>query len=474
MKIDPLAAHGGINPLLAADPRRRARWSEITDPADLRRSMNGVSRIDEDALNEKRLILEALLDNQLRASFSETRGARGSLFGASPEVASQLFESYAGELKRLDEADTMGYAADASALTNATAGTETFRWTTASLGVIRRMFPKLIAPDLVSVQPMSQPTGKAFYLYHEYADANAIGTLAQYDDTARYTDLGVNDATMGFDLWDDADMAKYAGRTAADNTDNGANIEGSTPRELKLRLNSTDISANSKKLASEWSVELEQDLQAYHGLSAQNEVLNALAGEMAREIDRDIINGLHTEVTGDNTPNTMLVNWAQNGGYTGGVPTETKAAEQTLYDALEDAAGLIEARAYVRPNWILTNVAGAKRLRKLNGFSAVAKGDGGMAVSSASRYLCTLQEGYWNIYVDPWYRSTDTYPTYLMGYKGSSFMEAGYVYAPYVPMYRTPLFETPKTFLKQSAVMSRYAKKMLQLRFYAAVQVTAS
>lgn len=464
------AQYRGINPLLALDEARRDRWSALTDPTELARQMHGVSRNDPETVDNKRLILEALLDNQLRAAAMGPTS--GSMFG-DHSAAGPLFENFA---KKLEEASTMGWNAAGTVPAEAAAGSESFRWTTASLGILRRSFPKLIAPDLVSVQPMSQPTGKAFYLYHKYAEA--LGTIATTDEVSRYFDFGDNSASPDFGtaLWDDSDMAKYSGRKAGSGTDDTANEEGSTPRQLTMALNSRDLTAKSRKLLTEFSVELEQDLRAYFGLSAESELMNAVSGELAREIDRDIINDLHTSVTSDNTPGTMIVTWRANGGYTGTLPTEIKAAQEGVYDSLEDAAALIETRAYVRPTWILTNVKGATMLRKLNSFEAVPGSDPSrMSANMGGRRIYgTLASGYWNIYVDPWYKASDTYPWFLMGYKGSSFMETGYVYAPYVPLYRTSMLEVPSTMLKSASLMSRYAKRMLQLRYYAAVQTIES
>jgi hypothetical protein len=77
----------------------------------------------------------------------------------------------------------------------------------------------------------------------------------------------------------------------------------------------------------------------------------------------------------------------------------------------------------------------------------------------------------WNVYCDPWFPYTNKM---LLGYKGTSWMEAGYVYSPYIPLYTTPVWTVPATFKTTRGIMSRYAKKAVVPELYSTVTITAS
>lgn len=445
----------GIAPPLYEVPQRRARWAHLLGEDKLRASMKGISRLDEDSLNQKRWIMECLLDNQLRCV---DQGDRGSVM--APEAAiGPLHESLLHEDSTMS---SMGWATAGTAPSNAKV------FTTQSLGMIRRVFPKLISSDLVSIQPLSQPTGKIFFIDFKFSHAASSGSLDAiaagdnvYDNTL--WDVGVMKDYSSFL----ADNASHASATSA--TAEAGGSGDAEAREMHLDISSVDIVCESKKLAADWTVEIEQDLRAYHGLNADEELMSATAAEITREIDQTMIQLLDTAAAG------QTVTWQYN-GYGGTLPSEQKAYAETLYDAIEDAAALIWKKRYRRPAWVVTNVAGAVRLRKLNGFRAAGDGQNADSLSvgmGARRIFGTIQEQY-VVYVDPWYRAADALPTYIVGYKGDSFMETGVVYAPYVPFMRTAPWTNPKTFKISRGLMSRFAKKRVIDDLYAKVTVVGT
>lgn len=445
----------GIAPPLYEVPERTARWAHLLNEERLQESMKGISKCDPQTLRQKRWMMECLLDNQLRCI------DRGDSSTMAPEhVVGDLHEAFLNEDATLS---SMGWLAPAN---NPPATAKIF--TTQSLGMIRRVFPKLISTDLVSVQPLSQPTGKIFFLDFKFAHAASSGSLDAiaagdnvYDNTQ--WDVGVMQDYSSYL----SDNASHASATSATFEAGGSGDVDA--REMKLDISSIDIVAESKKLAADWTVEIEQDLRAYHGLSADEELMNATASEITREIDKTMISLLDQAAAGQS------VSWAVL-GYSGTIPSEQKAWAETLYDAIEDAAALIWKKRYRRPSWVVTNVAGATRLRKLNGFRAASMGTDADSLTvgmGARRIFGTIQEQY-TVYVDPWYRVNDTYPSFIVGYKGDSFMETGVVYAPYVPFMRTPPWTNPKTFKISRGIMSRFAKKRVIDELYAKVTLTST
>ena len=428
----------GISHRMREDPVRRERWDFLTE--SILKDMRGISRIDEASVAEKRISLECLLDNQLRTL--DTGSDEPQIF--SQERVQDLYEAV------LNEDTTIGWD---GATTPATAKI----FTTNALGMVRRVFPRLIANDLVSVQPMTQPTSKVFFFDIQYDSDGAEGT----------TQIDAGDAVHDTSLWDFTAQREYADKLL---NDTSADIEGGTVREIRLDISSTDVRAKAKKLAHEHSVEAQQDLRSYHGLDADAELSSAVTDEVTREIDRELINFIASTAQ---TSGAGTVSWNKN-GYAGPLPSEQKAWDETLYDAIESAAALVEGKRYRRPNWILGNHNACARLRKLNGFTSRVAGNGTdqtieMGGSAGRRLFGSLQQQFY-IYCDPWF----TDDLLILGYKGENFMHAGIVYAPYIPFYRTPQFIDPLTMKMKRGIMSRYGKVAVVPQVFSRVLINAS
>jgi len=431
----------GCSPFPNAD--RQERWGFLTE--NLKEACTGVTRTDAAAVAEKQIIVENCLDQMLR--FHEIEGGDGTAMAHQDSVQG-LYEGLMGDLESsLTEDTTMGYTATGSTPSTAKV------FTTQSLGMVRRIFPRMIATDLISVQPISQPTGKVFYLDIEY-DANAGGNVDANDRV---------DDNSAWDYSGERDYASYTGNAGV-NT-NEAIVEGATAREINLDISSVDVTSITKKLAAEWSVEVQQDLRSYHGLDADGELSAATSGEITREIDRTLIEFIRTTARDSGAGVTY---WNKN-GYAGAVPSEQKAWDETLWDAIEDGAALIEGARYRRPTWLLCNHNTASRIRKLNGFQSNATGNDLQIQTGGRRLFGTLQNTFY-VYVDPWFDED----VIVLGYKGNAFFEAGIVYSPYIPFFRTPLFTNPVTFMNQRGIMSRFARTAVIGDMYARVVITST
>lgn len=447
MKLNIREHLQGAGCAMFEDPARRERWGFLTD--NLAESCRGYTRTDKDAVQSKRWMMEALLDNTLRTIGSNEDGPVVLDRSAIPIMMESVVE---GKPVEIDEATTMGWTSPSVVPSTAKI------FTTQALGMVRRVFPRMIATDLISVQPISQPTGKVFYLDIKYGVAGAGG-------------IAVNDRVDDPTAWTFAGERDYASYVNTDGTNTTAAMgENVSARTVNLDLSSIDVTSESKKLAAEWSIEAQQDLRAYHGLDADGELTAATAAEITREIDRTLINFIFTTARDSGAGNTY---WNKN-GYAGSLPSEQKAWDETLWDAIEDAATDIEAVRYRRPTWLLLNHNTAQRIRKLNGFRSlnVGNSDGStdLQIQTGGRRLYgTIQDTFY-IYVDPWFDDDQI----VLGYKGNAFFETGIVYSPYIPFYRTPLFTNPLTFYNQRGVMSRFAKTAVVPQMYARLQINAS
>lgn len=368
-------------------------------------------------------------------------------------------------------------------------------FTTYGYPLIRRVFPNLIANELVSVQPMTQPTGLIFFLDFLYGTSK--GGVTAGDNLADgskfnpyYAGGTVRGEVLGegtgeektFDLAYGpivadsevvyVDGIPVSGYTIANGkititAAEGAAItvdyqvspgEGDDVPEIDFDMTSTDVQAESKKLKAKWTLEAQQDLMAYHGLSAESELLAVLGDQIRREIDRAIINDLYDNASAGN------VNWSAE------APSDFSGSDReyrmTLYDAIIDANTLIYKRRYRNANWIVADPDTCSLLEKLDGFKEL-NNDAGVGGAGLGVEQFGILRNRFTVYKDPWATANKL----LLGYKGNTFMETGYVYAPYIPLYTTPVITDPNDFTPRRGVMTRYARKPVITDFYATVTV---
>jgi hypothetical protein len=232
------------------------------------------------------------------------------------------------------------------------------------------------------------------------------------------------------------------------------NSEGSPNIPIvDFNLSSVPVSATPHKLRARWSVEASTNLKALHGMDAESELVALLAEKIRWDIDRRIISDLFTIASAGsvswNKPAPAAVSYNDH--------------KQTFIDALIEASNLIfRATRRGTGNFVVCGTNVANVIESLYGFRPQAVAGNGVV------FIGTLQ-GRWSIYKDP-YMDSDTF---LVGWKGNSFLEAGYVFAPYVPLYTTPTYVLDDM-LNRKGMMSQYGVKAINGDFYATGTVTYS
>ena len=210
--------------------------------------------------------------------------------------------------------------------------------------------------------------------------------------------------------------------------------------QLSLQIEEVDVSAITKKLSAKWSMESEQDLFAYHGMNAENELMTALGDEIAREIDRDIIDALFAFAGAGNV--TWHSTVPSSGAYS---LIDPKAHNRTLMDAITDANNLIFKQRYRNASFIVCGSNTAARLEKLDEFRLFPAADPVGTIVYGPHLFGTVS-GRWTVYKDPWLDVTGPgggvggAETMLLGYKGTTALDTGYVDAPYIAMLTTAPF----------------------------------
>jgi hypothetical protein len=253
--------------------------------------------------------------------------------------------------------------------------------------------------------------------------------------------------------------------------------------EIDIKIESIAVTAVTRKLRAKWSPELAQDLNAYHSLDAEVELTQILSEQIALELDREILNDLLTQANGAN------LYWSRSPGkfvnkesgavqsrgsslepgpaFTGTVREWYETLTETIIDVANtihrktlrgsanfvvcspDIATIFEASVYYRPSYSLD-------------------GDGQVTgpMTLGAEKVGTLSNRF-TVYKDPYFPRNKI----LVGYKGGSYLETGYVYAPYVPLIVTPTIFAPEDFTPRKGVMTRYGKKMVRSDFYGTVTV---
>jgi hypothetical protein len=253
-------------------------------------------------------------------------------------------------------------------------------------------------------------------------------------------------------------------------------LEGSSDiPEIDIKVNSTAITAQTKKLKAKWTPELGQDLNAYHNLDAEVELTSILSEQIALEIDREILADLVNGATAgtfywSRSPGLFVnrVTGAEIGASSAAPDFTGTVSEwyETLIETINDVSAQIHRKTLRGgANFVVCSPEVANILEFTAGFRANVTADadkgeiGAVKVGSLSRKF--------DVMVDPYFPRN----LVLIGRKGSSFLESGYVYAPYVPLQITPTIFGTEDFVPRKGVMTRYGKKMVRPDMYGLVVV---
>ena len=245
--------------------------------------------------------------------------------------------------------------------------------------------------------------------------------------------------------------------------------------EINLKVDSTSVTAMTKKLKAKWTPELGQDLNAYHNLDAEVELTSILSEQIALEIDREIVEDL---VKGSRAATYY---WSRSPGLfvdreTGAeVGANTAAPDftgtvsewyETLLETVNDVSAAIHRKTLRGgANFLVTSPEVANILEFTAGFRANVSVDSNKGIAGTQN-VGSISKRY-DVFVDPYFPRN----LVLVGRKGNSFLESGYVYAPYVPLQVTPTIFGTEDFVPRKGVMTRYAKKMVRPDMYGLVIV---
>ena len=244
--------------------------------------------------------------------------------------------------------------------------------------------------------------------------------------------------------------------------------------EINIEMRSESITAKTRKLKAVWTPEFSQDLNAYQSLDAEAEVTNIMSEYISLEIDLEILDMLIQ----DASAGTEYWNVASNKAYSGAGdnPDDVSLSYyntqgqwfQTLGTKVNKLSNIIHQRTLRGgANFMVVSPNVATILESIPGFAADNSDAEKMQYSFGVQKAGSLN-GRYKVYKNPYMKEN----VILMGFRGSQFLEAGAVFAPYVPLIMTPLVYDPQTFVPRKGLLTRYAKKMLRPEFYGKIVIS--
>jgi len=232
--------------------------------------------------------------------------------------------------------------------------------------------------------------------------------------------------------------------------------------EVSFDLESVTVSVTERKLRAQWSPELAQDVSAFHNIDAEAELTALLSEQVAAEIDREILRDLRKGAAWN-------LRWDYNGwkrlASTGTTPYTQKDWNQTLITAINQLSAQIH-KSTLRggANWIVCSSEISAIFDDLEYFHVSNAAPEQDQYNMGIERIGTLS-GRYQVYRDPYFPPNQL----IIGHKGTSLLDTGYIYAPYVPLQLTPTMYNPFNFTPIKGIMTRYAKKMVNNRFYGRV-----
>ena len=320
------------------------------------------------------------------------------------------------------------------------------------ISLIRRSMPNLVAYDLAGVQPMNGPTGLIFAMRSRYTDQTGNEALFDEADTrfsgARdgnfdpVTGIGTTAAQSGSNpgVLNDTPAGAYTtggGMSTADAERLGATGSNVDFNEMAFSIEKVTVTAQSRALKAEYSLELAQDLKAIHGLNAEAELANILSTEILAEINREVIRTIYKAAeqgAADNVANagTFDLDVDSNGRWS------VEKFKGLIFQIERDANAIAQRTRRGKGNIILCSADVASALTMAGVLDYTPALNANLNVDDTGNTFAGVLQGKYRVYIDPYSANTGAAGAgaqyYVVGYKGSSPYDAGLFYCPYVPL----------------------------------------
>ena len=319
-------------------------------------------------------------------------------------------------------------------------------WDPILISLVRRSMPNLIAYDICGVQPMTGPTGLIFAMRARFAsmdgaealvdeampgnadasNQNAAGTIGGGDVGSTETNPAVlNDSPAGT-YTSATGMTTVQGEALGDS---GTNAFG----EMAFSIEKHTVTAVTRALKAEYTMELAQDLKAIHGLDAETELANILSAEILAEINREVVRNIYVSAVKGAQVNTTTagifdLDTDSNGRWS------VEKFKGLMFAIERDANAIGQQTRRGKGNMILCSADVASALQMAGVLDYTPALNNNLNVDDTSTTFAGVMNGRYKVYVDPYAANVSASQYYVVGYKGTSPYDAGMFYCPYVPL----------------------------------------
>ena len=335
------------------------------------------------------------------------------------------------------------------------------------ISLVRRSLPNLIAYDICGVQPMTGPTGLIFAMRTKYSGQG--GTEAFFNEantqfsgantalaaaiTNQLAALSVSaNTTETFTSNAQAGLAMTTGSAEA----LGDGAAGNTFQEMAFSIEKVTVTAKTRALKAEYSLELAQDLKAVHGLDAETELANILSTEILAEINREVVRTIYGTAklgaqVGTTTRGTFDLDTDSNGRWM------VEKIKGLAFQLEREANTIAKTTRRGKGNIVIvsSDVASAFAMAGLLDYQSALAGQVSLTVDDTGNTFAGTMFGRIKVYIDPYAQTSSTNEFAVVGFKGSNAFDAGLFYCPYVPLQMVRAVDTG-TFQPKIGFKTRY------------------
>jgi hypothetical protein len=336
---------------------------------------------------------------------------------------------------------------------NSTDASSIQNWDPILISLVRRAMPNLIAYDIAGVQPMTGPTGLIFAMRAKFtsqAGTEALFNEADTDFSARnlagdstiggVDGLGGGQSGTNPALLNDSPVGVYTaqGGMATATAEALGDTSNNSFAEMAFSIEKSTVTAKSRALKAEYTMELAQDLKAIHGLDAETELANILSSEILAEINREIVRTIYIVAEKGASANTGTVNTTTEGVFDLDTDSNGRWSVERfkglMFQVEREANAIAQRTRRGKGNILITSSDVASALQMAGVLDYAPALNNNLNVDDTGNTFAGVLNGRYKVYIDPYSANNTAKQYFVVGYKGSSQYDAGIFYCPYVPL----------------------------------------
>ena len=340
-----------------------------------------------------------------------------------------------------------------AAPTNAT-GSSISNWDPILISLVRRAMPNLIAYDIAGVQPMTGPTGLIFAMRSRYTSQTGAEALFDEADTDFSSRNAAGDSTLpgvggsgssaqsgtNPSVLNDSPAGAYTTGTgmATATAEALGDDSNNAFAEMAFSIEKSTVTARSRALKAEYTMELAQDLKAIHGLDAETELANILSAEILAEINREVVRTIYSVAEKGASANTGTVNTTTEGIFDLDTDSNGRWSVERfkglMFQVEREANAIAQRTRRGKGNIIICSSDVASALQMAGVLDYTPALNNNLNVDDTGNTFAGVLNGRFKVYIDPYSANNTASQYFVVGYKGTSPYDAGIFYCPYVPL----------------------------------------